>query len=246
MRYMHFQAARPKHRAWKRERVSCAGIARISGSLLVMSMLVGSAYGQGGEKANVTPPTPSNQAVTLADLEGANIHTKLVTEMLAERNGRQGQVTQDADWQINVLTEQRIKFSFRATAHTPRGTKSSPTRGTTVKLDEPWPTDNGEAVWQFKDGDLTFVRSHQTGAVRTIVSLKQDGQKLTCATSMVFAREQGKKGLVLTSPIDGAPVTILSWKPVSSTCEVTLKKPDSADAGKPAAAEGTPSPKRSQ
>ena len=51
--------------------------------LLVMGMLVGSAYGQGGEKANVTPPTPSNQAVTLADLEGANIHTKLVTEMLA-------------------------------------------------------------------------------------------------------------------------------------------------------------------
>ena len=83
MRYMHFQAARPKHRAWKRERVSCAGIARISGSLLAMGMLVGSAYGQGGEKANVTPPTPSNQAVTLADLEGANIHTKLVTEMLA-------------------------------------------------------------------------------------------------------------------------------------------------------------------
>ena len=237
MRCMHFQAAR------KRERVSCA--ACICGSLLAMGLLVGSAYGQGGEKANVTPPAPSNQAVTLADLEGANIHSKLVTEMLAQRNGRQGQVTQEADWQINVLPEQRIKFSFRATAHTPRGTKSSPPRGTTVKLDEPWPTDNGEAVWQFKDGDLTFVRSHQTGAVRTIVSLKQDGQKLTCATSTVFAREQGKNGLVLTSPIDGAPVTILSWKPVSSTCEVTPKKPDSADASKPAAAEGTPSAKRS-
>jgi len=246
MRYIHFQAARPKHRAWKRKRVSRASIARISGSLLAMGMLVGSAYGQGGEKANVTPPAPSNQAVTLADIEGANIHTKLVTEMLAQRNGRQGQVTQDADWQINVLPEQRIKFSFRATAHTPRGTKSSQPRGTTVKLDEPWPTDNGEAAWQFKDGDLTFVRSHQTGAVRTIVSLKRDGRNLTCVTSMVFAKEPGKKGLVLTSPIDGAPVTILSWKPVSSTCEVTLKRPDSGDASKPAAVEGTPSPKPSQ
>ncbi|HZV06617.1 MAG TPA: hypothetical protein VE999_16165 [Gemmataceae bacterium] len=169
-----------------------------------------------------------------------------MTEMLAQRNGRQGQVTQEADWQINVLPEQSIKFSFRATAHTPRGTKSSPTRGTTVKLDQPWSTDNGEAVWQFKDGDLTFVRSHQTGAVRTIVSLKRDGQKLSCTTSMIFAKEQGKSGLVLTSPIDGAPVTILSWKSVSSSCEITAKKPDSADAGKPAAAEGTSSPKRSQ
>jgi len=243
---MNFQAACPKRRAWKQERVSFAGIARISGSLLAMGLLVGSAYGQGGEKANVTPPAapPSNQAVTVADLEGANIHAKLVTEMLAQRNGRQGQVTQEADWQISVLPEQKIKFSFRATAHTPRGTKSSPTRGTTVKLDEPWQTDNGEAVWQFKDGDLTFVRSHQTGAVRTIVSLKRDGQKLTCATSMVFAKEQGKTGLVLTSPIDGAPVTILNWKSVSSSCEVTANKPDSAGADKPAAVEGAASSKR--
>ena len=245
MRYMHFEAARPKHEAWKLERAS-AVITHISSVMLTMGMLVGSAYGQGGEKANVTPSAPSDQTVTLADLEGANIHTKLVTEMLAQRNGRQGQVTQEADWQINVLPEQSIKFSFRATAHTPRGTKMSPTRGTTIKLDQPWSTDNGEAVWQFKDGDLTFVRSHQTGAVRTIISLKRDGQKLTCTTSMVFAKEQGKSGLVLTSPIDGAPVTILSSKSVSSSCEVAAKKPDSADAGKPAAAEGTSSPKRSQ
>jgi hypothetical protein len=242
MRYMHLEVAHPKYAAWKRERASGA-IARISSVLLVMGMLVGSAYGQGGEKANVTPSAPSDQAVTLADLEGANIRTKLVTEMLAQRNGRQGQVTQEADWQINVLPEQSIKFSFRATAHTPRGTRTSPPRGRTVKLDEPWSTDNGQAVWQFKDGDLTFVRSHQTGAVRTIVSLKRDGQNLKCATSMVFAKEQGKTGLVLTSPIDGAPVTILTWKSVSSRCEVTAKKPDSGDAGKPTAAEGTPSPK---
>lgn len=244
VRYRHFEAARPKHEEWKRERASAA-ITRISSVLLTAGMLVGSAYGQGGEKANVTPSAPSDQAVTLADLEGASIHTKLVTEMLAQRNGRQGQVTQEADWQINVLPEQSIKFSFRATAHTPRGTKSSPTRGTTVKLDQPWSTDNGEAVWQFKDGDLTFVRSHQTGAVRTIVSLKRDGQNLKCATSMVFAKEQGKTGLVLTSPIDGQPVTILTWKSVSSSCEVTAKKPDAADVGKPATAEGTPSAKRS-
>lgn len=229
MRYMYFQATR-------------ASTARISSSLLAMAMFVGAAYGQGGEKANVTPPTPSSQAVTLGDLEGAKIHTKLVTEMLAQRQGRQGQVTQEVDWQINVLPEQRISFTFRATAHTPRGTRVAPVRGTTVKLDEPWSTDNGEAVWQFKDGDLTFMRSYQTGAVRTIVSLKRDGQNLTCATSTVLARERGKNELVLTSPIDGAPVTILSWKSVSSTCEVTGNKPDSA---KPAAVEGTPSPKQS-
>jgi hypothetical protein len=203
--------------------------ARICSSLLALGMLVGSANGQGGDQANVS----SNQTVTLADLEGAKIHTKLVTEMLAQRQGKQGPVTQDADWQINVQPEQRINFTFRVTAHTVRGTRAAPERGATVKLDEPWSTDNGEAVWQFKDGNLTFVRSYQGGAVRTIVSLKRDGQTLTCASTTVFAGERGKSGLVLNSPIDGAPVTILSWKPVSSTCDVIGKKSDTADPNKP-------------
>jgi hypothetical protein len=246
MSHIHFQAARPKHRAWKRERVSYTGTARISASLLAMGMLVGSAYGQGGEKANVTTPAPSNQAVTFTDLEGAKIHAKLVTDMEAQRQGRQGPVTQEADWQIDVQPEEMISFNFRATSHTLRGTKTSPVRARTVKLEEPWSTPDGEAVWQFKDGDLTFVRSYQGGAVRTIVSLKRDGQNLTCAANTIFARERGKNGILLNSAIDGAPVTILNWKPVSSSCEVTAKKPDSADAGKPAAAEGTSSSKRSQ
>jgi hypothetical protein len=71
------------------------------------------------------------------DLEGTKIHTKLVTEMLAQRQGRQGPVTQDADWQINVQPEQKISFTFRVTAHTARGTRVAPVRGTTVKLDDP-------------------------------------------------------------------------------------------------------------
>jgi len=40
--------------------------------------------------------------------------------------------------------------------------------------------DNGEAVWQCKDGDLTHVRSYAGGAVRVIIFLKGDGQNLTC------------------------------------------------------------------
>ena len=206
---------------------------RICSSLLPMAMLVGSACGQGGDQANVTPPVPSSQAVTFTDLEGAKIHAKLVTDMLAQRQGRQGPVTQEVDWQINVQPEQMISFNFHATSRSLRGTRASPVRARTVKLDEPWLTDNGEAVWQFKDGDLNFVRSYQGGAVRTVISLKRDGQKLTCATTTVFARERGKNGLVLNSAIDGAPVTILSWKPVSSICDVTGKKLDTADPSKP-------------
>jgi hypothetical protein len=189
-------------------------------SMFATAILVASACGQESAK-DVTAPMLASRAVTLTDLEGAKIHAKLVTEMLALREGRQGPAIQEIDWQIYMEPEGRISFSFRPTTRTARGTRAAPIRATTVKLGEPWSTDNGEAVWQFKDGELDFVRSYKGGAVRTIISLKRDGQNLTCTASSAYAREQGKRGMVLNSPIDGVPVTILSWKLVSSTCNVT-------------------------
>jgi len=194
--------------------------ARICGPIVVLVMLVTSARGQGGAAADTPPAAPTSQVVALTDLEGAKIHAKLVTDMLAKRQGRQGPATQEGDWQIYLESDGRINFSYRPTTRTPRGTRTAPVLARSVKLDEPWPTQNGDAVWQFKDGDLTFVRSYEGGAVRIIISLKRDGQNLTCTASSVYAHEQGKS-LVLNSPIDGVPVTILSWKPVSSTCEIT-------------------------
>ena len=194
--------------------------ARICGSILAMAMFVGPAFGQGGEQADVTAPTKSGQKVTLTDLAGVKIHTKLVTEMMVRRQGRQFPASQEVERQIYMELDGRITFSSLVTAHSPRGTRATPVRGTTVKLDEPWFTENGEAVWQFKDGDLTFVRSYEGGALRTIISLKRDGQNLTCAVGTVYARERSKNSIVMNSPIDGVPVTILSWKPISSTCKV--------------------------
>jgi hypothetical protein len=194
---------------------------RIPRWMLGIIVLVASSCGEGGAQESATNPKSSPQTVTLTDLEGAKIHANLVTEMLAQREGRQSLATQEIDWQIYVESEGRINFSFRPTTRTPRGTRAAPIRATTVKLGEPWSTDNGEAVWQFNDGELTFVRSYKDGAARTIISLKRDGQNLTCSASSVLARERGKSGLVLNSPIDGAPVTILSWKPVSSSCSVS-------------------------
>ena len=155
--------------------------AHICSALLAMGMFVGSASAQGGEQANVSPAISSSQAITLTDIEGAKVHTKLVTEMLAQRQGRQGPVTQDADLQINVQPEQRISFSFRATARTPRGGRS--------------------------ESDL------------------RDNHRL--------CPREGQERNGAEFPIDGAPMTILSWKPVSSTCDVTPKKLDTAEPSKP-------------
>jgi len=44
---------------------------------------------------------------------------------------------------------------------------------------------------------------------------------MTCSANNVLARERGKDSLMMNSLIDGAPVTIFSWKTVSSSCDVT-------------------------
>ena len=85
--------------------------------------------------------------------------------MLAERQGRRGPATQEIDWQIYLEPDGRINFGRRATTITSRGIRGSQLRVSTHKLDEPWSIwDNGKAVWQFKDGDLTFISSYDGGA----------------------------------------------------------------------------------
>lgn len=189
--------------------------------MLGMPILIVSTCSEGTAQEGATDPKLSLQAVAFTALEGTKIHAKLATEMLVQREGRQGPTTQEVDWQIYMEPEGKISFSFRPTVHSPRGTRAGQIRATTAKLDEPWYTENGQAVWQFKDGELTFVRTYKDGAIRTIIALKQDRQNLTCAANVTYARERGKGGLVLNSPIDGVPVTILSWKQVSSSCQIS-------------------------
>src|SRR5712691_1995887 len=98
--------------------------------MLGMVVLVASTCSEGGAQEGVTAPKSSLQAVILTDLEGAKIKVKLVTEMLAQREGRQGPVTQEADWQIYVEPEGKISFSFRPTSHTSRGTRAGQIRAT--------------------------------------------------------------------------------------------------------------------
>jgi hypothetical protein len=185
-------------------------------------MLMASARGEEGAPQDVTEPISSGHPIQLTELQGAKIHAKLVTDMLSQREGGpQGPVTSEADWSITVEPGARIGWTYQPTAHTRGGTRVGQKIASTSKLDEPWYTPNGEATWQFTDSNLVFIRSYKGGAVRIIIAFKKDGPNLTCTASSVFARERGKNGLVMNSPIDGAPVTIFSWKLVKSSCEVT-------------------------
>jgi hypothetical protein len=209
-------------RAVRCDEERCGLILPICGCLVAMLTPAVPAHSEGAARENVPNQVAPGQGLTIADLEGAKIRVKLITQMLAQREGGpQGPVTTEADWNIVVDPGAKVSWTYQPTSHTRRGTQVGQKIASTATLDEPWHTQNGEAIWQFNDGNLIFVRSYKGGAVRTIIAFKQDGPSLTCSAGSAFARERGKNGLIMNSPIDGAPVTIFSWKPASSSCEVT-------------------------
>jgi hypothetical protein len=206
--------------AWQQGRrlilLLCSGLS-------AMLALAGPTYSEDAARESTPNQLPAGQALTISDLEGVRIKIKLVTEMLVQREGgRQGPVTQDTDWNITGGPEGKIDWSFLPTAHTRLGDRVGQKITTTATLDKPWYTPNGEATWQFTDGTLVFVRSFRNGgAYRMSIAFKQDGKNLACSAASTFARERGKDYITMNSAIDGVPVTIFSWKTVSSTCEVT-------------------------
>jgi hypothetical protein len=196
----------------------------VCSSLGAMLALAGPAHSEGAAGESTPNQLAPGPALTIADLEGAKIRIKLVNEQLIQREGvgPQFPVTGESDWNITVEPGAKIGWSFQPTAHTPRGTRVGQKIATTATLDTPWNTPNGEATWQFTEGTLLFVRSFKNGgAYRMSIAFKQDGQNLTCSATNVFARERGKNSLTTNSAIDGAPITIFSWKTVSSSCDVT-------------------------
>ena len=197
-------------------------ILAICSCLWAMFPLTGPVYSEQALHEGTPNQLPSAQALTFAALDGVKIKIKLVTEMLVQREGFEGPSTQDTDWSITIGPEGKIGWSFQPTAHTRFGDRAGQKFTTSATLDKPWYTPNGEANWQFADGTLVFLRSYKNaGAYRMSIALKQDGQNLACSVVSTFARERGKDNITLNSAIDGAPVTIFSWKTVSSTCDVT-------------------------
>ena len=164
--------------------------------------------------------------LSASQLKGANIHTNLVTELqAAQGSGPEGPVTIEFDWNVSFLSGEKISWTYRPTTAC-GGNQRGNASGSTSGLGETWQTTDGDAMWQFSDGDLTFVRSYRGGAMRIIMTIRRDGANLTCDAVSEFARDVEQHDLIIDLPIDGTPFTISSWKLVSSHCEVTSPSVD--------------------
>jgi hypothetical protein len=71
------------------------------------------------------------------------------------------------------------------------------------------------------EGTLTFLRTRGSGATKRDITFTRTAEGLTCTAKDDFVRENGTGRVVLESGIDGAKVTLISWKLISSSCRVT-------------------------
>ena len=182
----------------RRKRVVMRGClsTHICSWMLGMVMFVAPASGKPG--AGVPDPG-SRPALSLRQLEGANIHATLVTEMLAQQgSGPQGPATTEDDWNVTVEAGGKISWNYGPTIRTRRSAQKGTKIASTSDLDQASHAANGDAMWQFSDGALTFLRSYRDGAIRLTIAFRQDGPNLTCTASNVFARERDKNGLILS------------------------------------------------
>jgi hypothetical protein len=163
------------------------------------------------------------QAVTFADLDGLAIETSIVRDQVVRREGSQFLTENDVRWQLVIGPGDAIENTQSQTSHTARGDHKSRPRTVSYVLGkehEEWSQGGGTAVWEFKNGTLTYMRTFKQGAYRADVVFSRGADGLTCTVTDSFAREGGQGALVMQSLIDGSEVTIISTNLVSSSCRV--------------------------
>jgi hypothetical protein len=159
--------------------------------------------------------------VTFADLDGSVIELKVLRQQRIARQGREFSHQFQSDWKIEIGPDDRILLTFTPTAYTPQGTRTGKSHYGYFKLEQPrqvTTSGGGEGVWLFEEGKLTFFRTFRGGALKLVVSLSPGTDGLACSVGETFMREEGVRGIVLESAIDGVPVTVLSAKQISGDC----------------------------
>jgi hypothetical protein len=165
-----------------------------------------------------------DQAVTFPDLDGGVIVLRVLRQQRIVRQGREFSHQFQSDWKIEIGPEDRILLTFTPTAYTPQGTRTGKSNYGYFKLDQSrqvTTSGGGEGIWQFDQGKLTFFRTFRGGGLKLVVSLSGGTNGLACTVAETFMREEGVRGIVLESAIDGVPATVLSAKQISGDCRFT-------------------------
>jgi hypothetical protein len=123
-----------------------------------------------------------------------------------------------------------IDWSISPTAYSQRGVRHGKTRTGSSLLERVgvqqgiggWreQTGGGYGVFVFKESTLTLLRTEGSAAFKREIIFVHGPEGLACTANEAIARENGIGPINWRSAIDDAPVTIASWKQISSTCRV--------------------------
>jgi hypothetical protein len=169
-----------------------------------------------------------SQQVTFADLDKALIEAHVVRQQVVRRNGREFPVRNESELQLVIGPGTKIQQTWTPTTHSAGGTKRGRSGTSSFTLEQSRDVGSqggGKALYLFAEATLTFMRTFKGGAFKRTIAFFRGKDGLTCVAAESFAREEGVGTIFLESWTDGAPVTIVSWKQLSSTCRITADKP---------------------
>lgn len=164
----------------------------------------------------------SDRLVTIADLAGAVIESRVVSEQQNRKEGKEFSQRVQNDLKLAIGPDGKISGTVQATLHQagkifrlkPENISSLLERPSAINISGP-----GHSVWIFNDGVLTFLRTLVGGGFKREIKFAHGASGVTCVAEEGFAREQGGGSIVLKS-FDGKPFTVLGAKPISSSCRV--------------------------
>jgi hypothetical protein len=196
----------------------------------VLTSLSAPAQGQTSDPAP-TGAVTTGQTVTFEELEGAVIEATVVRRQIIRRDGRVFPVKFQNNVKIVIGADEKFDVIASSVSDTPRGVRKGRTISGSMTLDQPreMATRNlggGHALWVFNNGTLTNLRTFGKGAFKRDITFARVAGGFTCVANEGFAREEGGGPLVMNSLVDDVPVTIISWKQISSVCRVTKQNPD--------------------
>lgn len=145
------------------------------------------------------------------------------------RDGNRFPVRQQNDVQLVLSANNKLEGSIDVTSHTPRGVRKGKSPSFSFTLEQPRELQKqflgiGNAVWFFENGTLINLRTYKGGAFKREFAFARAAGGFTCTVTDTYAREDGVRSIEMRSAADGAPVTVISSKQISSRCQVVKPK----------------------
>jgi hypothetical protein len=160
------------------------------------------------------------QTVTLAELQGAVIHNKVIYQQEGLRGDGQrfsSQMTFDNTVTINsessltnattITIGDRVTDSFSGTFAVGKPREVSRSGG-------------GHAIFVFEGGRLTLLSTFRAGGFKRAITFTRGAGGLRCSVSAPFARESGAPTFNWTTR-SGFDVRTVNLKSISSSCQVS-------------------------